>query len=120
MSVVAVPVDKADGQASDGAMIYVEVEAVRPVGKGWDSDDVRDRPAERAVAVARDILEEGVGLARACARRFTEGLRELGDGLAPDEVELQLGITLDAELGAVLAKTKAGAQLQVTLRWQRS
>ena len=36
----------------------------------------------------------------------------------PDEVELQLGITLNAELGAVLVKGKASAQLQLRMTWK--
>ena len=113
MSVVAVP---GEGDST----MYVEV-AVAPEGKsGWDEDEVRERVAARAVSVARDLVDDGVNLAKACARKFTEGLKELGEGVQPDEIELELGITLDAELGAVLAKTKASAQLQVTLRWQRS
>jgi hypothetical protein len=36
----------------------------------------------------------------------------------PEEIVLELGITLDAELGAVLAKAKGGAQLKVTLKWR--
>jgi len=36
----------------------------------------------------------------------------------PDELEVQLAVRLDYELGAVLvAKGSAGAQLQVTMRW---
>ena len=31
---------------------------------------------------------------------------------------MEIGITMDAEFGAVLAKARAGAQLQVTLTWQ--
>lgn len=114
LSVVAVP-----GGGDDESTIYIEVDTASTVRSGWENDEVRDRATERAVAVARDILGEGVELARSCARRFTAGLKELGEDLAPDEVELQLGITLDAELGAVLAKTKAGAQVQVTMRWRR-
>jgi hypothetical protein len=114
--VVAVPTEGDDGVST----IYIEVEATPGAGAGWDGDETRDRTAARAVAVARDILDDGVELARSCARRFTEGLKDLGEGIAPDEVELQLGIRLDAEFGAVLAKTKAGAQLQITLRWQRT
>jgi len=114
VSVVAVP-----GGGDDESTIYIEVDTVPEVKPGWGNDDVRNRAAERAVAVARDILGEGVELAKSCARRFTEGLNELGEDLAPDEIELQLGITLDAEFGAMVAKTKAGAQVQVTMRWRR-
>lgn len=111
MSVVAT-------SGGDEQPIYVEVAVAPPADGDWD-DDTRTNPAENAIKVAKDLLGDGVQLARTCAVRFTDGLKDLGKGVAPDEVELQLGITLDAELGAVLAKTKTSAQLQITLRWQR-
>jgi len=101
LTAVGGPTPRADGAASD-----------------WN-DDVRNRSAQKLVESAHDLVGDGVALARACAQRFSVGLRELPKGTpVPDEVELQLGITLDAELGAVLAKTKVSAQLQLTLRWQ--
>ena len=51
------------------------------------------------------------------AGQAARGLSDLGEGLKPDEVELQLSIRLDAELGAILVKSGAEAQLQVTFRW---
>ncbi|ONI88157.1 hypothetical protein ALI22I_19920 [Saccharothrix sp. ALI-22-I] len=112
MPVVAVPTE------GEQPTIFVEVATVPTSKSDWEDDKVRGPAAEKAVAVARDLLGDGVELARSCAQRFTEGLKDLGRGVAPHEVELQLGITLDAELGAVLAKTKTSAQLQITLRWQ--
>jgi hypothetical protein len=67
---------------------------------------------------ARDVFEDGVELARTAAARFAEGLIRLPAGVPPPaEVELQIAIKLDAEFGAVLAKATAGAQMQVTIRW---
>lgn len=102
--------------------IYVEVStppAASAGGLDWGGDDVRENRAQKLVESAHDLIGDGVTLARACAARFSVGLRELPENIsAPNEVQLQLGITLDAELGAVLAKAKASAQLQVTLTWK--
>jgi hypothetical protein len=111
MSIVAVASDD-----ETSPTIFIEVAEPPAAATGWEDDKVRDA-SEKVVRVARDMLGDGVQLARACAQRFTAGLEELGESVAPDEVELQLGITLDAELGAILAKTKTSAQLQITLRW---
>ncbi|MEU9910829.1 CU044_2847 family protein [Streptomyces sp. NPDC051001] len=109
------------GVAADGrdGPVYVEVDGV-PAAGGVDDVyrgiDTRG-PADRVLEVARDVYADGLDLARRCARQAAQQLHDLGEGLKPDEVELQLSIKLDAELGAVLVKSGAEAQLQVTFRW---
>jgi hypothetical protein len=104
--------------------VYVEVEATRVSGAGpsaqpglYDGIDTRGNPAQRVLEVARDVYADGLDLAKRCARQAAQQLGDLGEGLKPDEVELSLSIKLDAELGAVLVKSGAEAQLQVTFRW---
>jgi hypothetical protein len=41
----------------------------------------------------------------------------MDDALRPLEFSVQLAIKLDSEVGAVIAKASAGAQLQVTMKW---
>ncbi|MEU6371852.1 CU044_2847 family protein [Streptomyces sp. NPDC046909] len=111
------------GVTADGldGPVYVEVDAVADVGGPDDvyrGIDTRGNPAERVLEVARDVYADGLDLARRCARQAADRLQDLGEGLKPDEVELQLSIKLDAELGAVLVKSGAEAQLQVTFRWR--
>lgn len=124
MTIVKAPIGQysgAEGSDDQGQLptIYVEVESA-PVASSWDQDQVRETRAEKIVVIANDLLGDAVDLARAAAARFSAGLAQLPAGVPPPkEVELQLGITLDSELGAVLAKARAGAQLQVTLKWQR-
>ncbi len=38
----------------------------------------------------------------------------------PSEFEVQLAIKLDSQVGAILAKASAEAQLQVTMKWVKS
>ncbi|MER7643527.1 CU044_2847 family protein [Streptomyces sp. NPDC126522] len=110
------------GAAVDGldGPIYVEVDAV--TGGGgldgvFDGIETRGNAAERVLEVTRNVYEDGLELARRCAIEAARRFGDLGEGLKPDEVELQLSIKLDAELGAVLVKSGAEAQLQVTFRW---
>jgi hypothetical protein len=35
----------------------------------------------------------------------------------PDDIEITMGVTLDAKLGAVISSASAAAHLDVTLRW---
>jgi hypothetical protein len=103
-----------------GERIYVEVDEVVPVG-GIDDmydGDTRGGAAARVLEIAHDVYADGLDLARRCAQQAAQRLGDLGEGVKPHEVELQLAIKLDATLGAVLAKSGAEAQLQVTFRWK--
>jgi hypothetical protein len=104
-SVTAIYIEVDEPPPGDGTSIYAEQETRGAAG--------------RAVAVARDVFDEGVELARSCAARVADALGTLPGGVRPpNEFELQLAIKLDAQLGAILTKATAGAQMQVTLRWQ--
>jgi Trypsin-co-occurring domain 1 len=117
MTIVKVPLS---GTTDAGApVVYIEVEGAPEPTSAWDADTVRGDRARKAVTVATDLLDEAVELARACAVKFSSGLATLKEGASPDEIALEIGITMDAEFGAVLAKARVGAQLQVTLTWQR-
>lgn len=121
MTIVKVPLaDGADVGLVGPSVVYIEVESVPASTSAWDADTVRGSRAEKAVELATDVLDDAVELARACAAKFSAGLAEIKEGArSPDEVSLELGITMDAQFGAVLAKARAGAQLKVTLTWQR-
>ncbi|WP_405984824.1 CU044_2847 family protein [Streptomyces sp. NBC_00872] len=83
----------------------------------YEDEDTRDGAARRVLQVARDSYGEGLDLARRCASQAMRRLGDLGEGLRPDEIELQVSITLDAGVAAVV-KAGAEAQLQITFRWQ--
>lgn len=103
-----------------GTPVYIEVDTAPPpdgLGGIYDGVGTRANPAARVVDMTRDIYEDGLLLARTLAARAADRLGDLGEGLRPDEIELQLSLRLDAELGAVLVKSGAEAQLQVTFRW---
>jgi Tfp pilus assembly protein PilF len=101
--------------------VYVEVEgelAADGLDALYGDAGTRANPAEKVIEIARDVYSDGLEMARRCAQQAATRLSDLGEGLKPDEVELQLAIKLDATLGAVLARTSAEAQLQVTFRWK--
>jgi hypothetical protein len=121
MTIVQIPVSEGqDANTSSPTMLYIEVDNAPPAASAWAADEVRGKRTEKAVAVATDLLDDAVTLARACAAKFNAGLADIEQGTrSPDEVSLELGIKMDGEFGAVLAKASAGAQLQVRLTWQR-
>jgi hypothetical protein len=106
--------------AADIGPIYVELDTLTSadgLGEIYDDVETRERAADKVLNIARDVYSDGLDLARRCAQQASTRLRDLGKDVKPDEVELQLSIKLDAELGAVLVKSGAEAQLQVTFRW---
>ncbi len=99
--------------------IKIEVDGV------WDEDlaqiydgETRQNPLGVVRGISADLLREGLDLVRSCAESAHGALARVPKGRRPDEFELQLAVKLDASVGAVLAKSSAGAQLQVVLRWK--
>jgi hypothetical protein len=78
----------------------------------------RGKGSTKVIESARDVFGDGMSLARACAKKAVNGIRLLDDQFRPEEFELKLAISLDSEMGAFIAKTSAGAQLEVTMKWK--
>lgn len=115
--------EPADANGPDGEgfqAIYVEVDQVREVEPAdiYGEVETRGDAAQKVVTLARDVFGDGIELARSCAARVAQGLSNLPETMKPDEFELQLAIKLDSEIGAVIAKASAGAQMQVSMRWR--
>ncbi|MFJ5845941.1 CU044_2847 family protein [Streptomyces sp. NPDC092903] len=85
----------------------------------YDSEETRaaSDAARRALGAAGDLYGDGLDLARRCASQAMRRLGDLGQGLRPDEIELQVGITFEAGMAAVV-KAGGQAQIQLTFRWQ--
>ncbi|MER7711777.1 CU044_2847 family protein [Streptomyces werraensis] len=64
--------------------------------------------------------EEAVNAAMGTIRGMAQRVGDAVSGLpcSPDQVEVEFGITLDAESGALIAKAAAGASLTVRLLWE--
>jgi len=72
------------------------------------------RPGD-VVARARESVETAIDQIKPALNAVTERLR----ALAADEVEVEFGIVLGAETGAVVAKGTAEVHFTVTLHWKR-
>ena len=95
---------------ADGGTILVEVE--EPEGAVV--------PAARAGGVpekARQTFEAAMERIRPVAGTLIAKLRGLHD--PPDEVEVEFGLKMSAEAGAVVAAAGAEANYKVTLTWKR-
>lgn len=68
---------------------------------------------ERGFVEARQKLEDALATVRPTAERVLAAVRDL----APDQKEIEFGIKLNVEAGAVIAKTAAEAHFTVKLTW---
>lgn len=93
----------------DGGEILVEVAPdgprVSPVSRGGDLIESASSTLGAALAHVRDAAAEALGQFRQMPVR-------------PSAVELEFGIRLTAEAGAVIAKTAADGHLNIRLTWQ--
>lgn len=97
--------------------IYIEVDQLpQPLSSHYG--DLRGQGKE-VVAAANDVFTKGMSLIRTCAEQVVAAIQKVDQTARPTEFEIQLAIKLDSEVGAILAKASAEAQLQVTMRWAK-
>jgi hypothetical protein len=71
----------------------------------------------QAVTDAVGSLGDALKPIRAAADEAVRCLREMAS--APARIEIQLGVCLSGGTSAVIASTQAGAQMSVTVTWER-
>jgi hypothetical protein len=87
---------------------------------GQQSGVVKASRGERLKAMqeqSQKALNYAMGTIRTMAYHVAQTMDGLEDRVRPDEAEVEFGITLDAEAGAMLAKASTGAQIKVKLKW---
>jgi hypothetical protein len=82
-----------------------------PVHAGRAQDQVEQIVTQASVTL-RAALEPLAQMSRQVLEQFAES--------SPQEVEVQFGVALTAEAGAVLTKAGAACHLNVTLTWKQS
>jgi Trypsin-co-occurring domain 1 len=100
----------------DGQQVSIFIEVDEPTVKKGPYDDTRGA-TDKIITGINDALGDGLNLTRKCAARAVETIKAMDEALRPQEFSVQLAIKLDSEVGAVIAKASAGAQLQVTMKW---
>ena len=102
--------------SDSGEPILVEVEDL-----GLSGETRRGLSASAVMERAQTSFEDALDKARPMATGLVEKLRAVGEaaGNPPDEVQVEFGIVLSAEAGAVLAAASAGANYKVTMTWKR-
>lgn len=104
--------------------IYIEVDE-QPDANVYNGHDpyqnTRESYTQKAAKVVQDVGDvfgDGITLARQCAAKAIQSFQQMHDTTKPDELELQLGIKVGSEVGAIIAKASGEAQIQVTMKWK--
>jgi hypothetical protein len=98
-------------EGADGSYMWVEVARTQTTGERG-VDLVADEPGGKVVGKLEDSLDSIRGAAVA--------LMSAVGGMAkkPDEVTLELALSLGVEGGVIVAKGTASAEASVTLTWK--
>jgi len=98
---------------ADATFLLVEVDEP-------DSTDplVRAARPSEVVTRAQQTFEEALEKVKPAASIIIQKLRSLHD--SPDEIEVEFGLKLTAEAGAVVATAGVEANYKVTLKWQKT
>jgi Trypsin-co-occurring domain 1 len=96
----------------DGGSVFVEVAAVR-----WEGGATTRRIPEAGELTTRagETFQAALGRIQPAAAALIARLQDLAD--RPDEVELEFGIQLSAEFGAVVARGSGDANFKIRMHW---
>lgn len=101
------PLDLLRFRTEDGGEVIVEVsdagEGFAPAGRN------------RRIAEAGTTFEAALGEARKAAKAALDVFRS--SDLGPDQIEVEFGVKLAGEAGAIIARTAMEAHLVVKLAW---
>jgi hypothetical protein len=101
----------------NGEEVSIYIETDESLIKKGPYDDTRGDVAEKVITGIKDAFGDGLNLTHACAGRVVQMIKAMDNAVRPAEFSIQLAIKLDTEVGAVITKASAGAQLQVTMKW---
>ena len=73
---------------------------------------------EELVEKSKIAIETAMFTMRLMAARAVETIKKIKITERPDKVEMEFGLTLDAEAGALIAKAGAEAAIKVTMTWE--
>lgn len=95
--------------AGEPVLVQFEQHGLQPVSR----DDTR--LAERS----QQALESAMDTIKTMGKRIMATIKDIDKVDRPDEVEVEFGLVLEAEAGALIAKAKTQAAFTVKLKWTR-
>ncbi len=105
--------DYIETHTKDGAILRIEVETTHKAAAGFS----RQTPAANVSGeTAKEVYNQTLTAIRACANGVIETIRGL-DSL-PSAASIDFAIKIDAEAGAMIAKSLGDAHFKVSLNWK--
>jgi hypothetical protein len=101
----------------EGGSVFVEAESLPGEAESLTGEVTRGMKPRELAGEASQTLEGALTRVQPAAVAIVSRLRALAD--APEEIEVEFGIKLSAELGAFVAKASSDANFRVSLRWKR-
>ena len=74
---------------------------------------------EELVEKSKIAIETAMFTMRLMAARAVETIKKIKVSERPNKVEMEFGLTLDTEAGALVAKVGAEAAIKVTMTWEK-
>lgn len=90
--------------------VYMEVEPRIQTTDIAHADDI--------AGVQKKALTKGLELLRVVGSEVGNAAKHVLETSKPDEIECKLGVKFDAEVGALITKTAAGASLELCMKWK--
>lgn len=105
--------DYIETHTQDGAILRIEVESAHKVSAGFS----RQTPAANVSGEAtKEAYHQTLNTIRACANGVIDTIKGL-DSL-PSAASIDFAIKIDAEAGALIAKSLGDAHFKVSLNWK--
>ena len=101
-------------QTKDGATVRIEVEADHKGAAGFGRLTETTDVSNEAV---KDAYDQTLNTIRACAAGMIDTLQALPE--QPSTASIDFAIKVDAEAGAMVAKSMGDAQFKVSLSWRQ-
>jgi hypothetical protein len=99
----------------DGGTVVVEVD--EPLAGDGAGQVTRGLGPREVTTRAGETFEAAFARVEPAARAIVDKLRQLAD--SPDEIQVEFGVTLSAQAGAIVAHAAGEANFRVTLSWKR-
>jgi len=113
MAIVRESLTDEDGQVVD---IYIEVDRVEAPDDDLDRDE---RGFKESIPRIEKGFKDAMSLIHTCAKNVATSIKQVPQEIRPHGYELQFAIKIDTKVGALIAESSGGAQLQVTLKWEK-
>jgi hypothetical protein len=102
-------------QGGGSVVVEVDDDRVRPATA--KDGPKRGLGGRDVITQAGSSFEAAIERIQPAAAALVEKLRTLVD--APDEIDVEFGVQLSADVGAIVARTGGEANFKITLRWRR-